>query len=474
MGAGPAMSWRGRGLVVLLALHCGASAGQERAQEKEVPALTNTRYDEAWSVLADPTLSTGDRTDALKYVPLDPSGRAYLTLGLELRARNEDYRNNVWRSAPAPDDGYLWLRAMPYADLHVGPARAFVQPIAAYAVGVRPGPSPVDETRIGLLQGFGDVALPLGAEGTLTVRGGREMISLGSERLVGTRYGPNVPLAFDGARAILEHDGLTASLLLVRPVEPGPDSFDDETSSDRALWGVYATRERLLGSSVGADVYYLGFENADATWDQGSGRELRHTFGARLFDSADALHFNMEGMVQFGTFAGGTIGAWSVATEVGRRFASLPLSPDVTLRANYVSGDGNLDDDHLGTFNAMFPKGKYFGELSPIGPYNLVNINPRAAFDLGNGMVAGLSTGFYWRASTADGIYDVPGHLVRSGRDGDARYIGTQIETTLDWQVTRSLSLSASASLFTAGAFIRESGPSATIAMLGFEVGYKF
>ncbi len=32
---------------------------------------------------------------------------------------------------------------------------------------------------------------------------GRQMLSFGSERLIGTRYGPNVPLAFDGGRAIV-------------------------------------------------------------------------------------------------------------------------------------------------------------------------------------------------------------------------------------------------------------------------------
>ena len=37
----------------------------------------------------------------------------------------------------------------------------------------------------------------------MILRGGREQMSLGTERLVGTRYGPNVPLAYDGGRVIV-------------------------------------------------------------------------------------------------------------------------------------------------------------------------------------------------------------------------------------------------------------------------------
>ncbi len=451
-----------------------APALQAQPADVVLPPLSVTRYDEAWNVLADGHPSGGKWSDRLKYVALDEAGRAWLTLGLELRARNEDYRNNFWDSTPAPDDGYLWLRALPYGDLHVGPLRAFVQPVIAYAVDLATKPGPVDETGIDILQGFADVALPLGAAGTLTLRGGRELLAFGSERLVGTRYGPNVPLAFDGARVILERDRLTANLLYVRPVQVGPDNFDDQTSTRKSLWGLYTTRLDAFGPGIGADAYYLGFLNEDAVWNQGAGRELRHTLGVRLFDTGAPLHFNIEAMAQFGTFAGGTIGAWSVATEVGYFAQQAPFAPDLVLRVNVASGDGNLADNRLGTFNAMFPKGKYFGELSPIGPYNVININPHATVSLGHGLAAGLAGGLYWRASKADGIYGIPGNLIRSGAGTDARFIGTQAEFTLDWEPTPSLDMSASASIFTAGSFIRATGPAPTIGMLGFEIAYKF
>lgn len=433
------------------------------------PVLTTERYNEDWSLLADPAKRTGRWTEPFKYLRLDDNANVYLTTGVELRVRYERYRGNVWGSAP--DEGYVWKRALPYVDLHAGQARVFVQPIFAYASGVKPSPGPIDRTGADLLQGFADALFQLDGDTTLRLRAGRELLGFGSERLVGTRYGPNVLLAFDGGRAILHRGALTANVFYVRPVEPGPHAFDDRHSPTRALWGLYTTRAFAAG---GVDLYYLGYRNDRASFQQGSGREQRHTFGSRLFGAADGWHWNLEGMLQAGRFAGMPIRAWSLATELGRSLSTLPLTPDITVRADVASGDRSPDDHRLGTFNALFPKGKYFGELSPIGPYNIVNLQPGVSFTLTRQLQLELLTTLYWRQSRGDGIYDMPGHLLRSGDAAEARYVGRETELGLDWQATSELSLSGSVSEFRPGAFIRQTGPARRIHMLGLEANFRF
>ena len=440
------------------------------AEAWQPPVQTTERYNEDWSNLADPANRTGHWTEGLKYIPLDQTGTDYLTTGLELRVRNEDYHGN-WTNPDAPNDGYLWVRAMPYADLHVGQVRAFVQPIVAYAAGVRPSASAIDQTRTDLLQAFADVSFDVGNGATLRLRAGREMMGLGTERLVGTRYGPNVPLAFDGGRAILHSGRLTLNTFYLMPVEPGPGTFDDRTSSSRALWGVYATR--TIGGA-GVDLYYLGYRNDHASFEQGRGHELRHTIGARFFGKSGGWHWNLEGMGQLGRFDGGSIGAWSIASEIGRGFATVPLKPDLTVRFNVASGDKNANDHKLGTFNALFPKGKYFGELSPVGPYNLVNLQPVAAFDLGGGVSASVLGAAYWRQSTGDGVYDIPGHLLRASNGNKARFVGKEAEASVEWRATAELTLEASLSYFRSGAFLRETGSARTIRMTGLEANFRF
>ncbi|HZV11179.1 MAG TPA: alginate export family protein, partial [Novosphingobium sp.] len=344
MRASPALA---APLAAALALLAPAAARADPPAESwQPPVLTPERYNEDWSSLADPAGRTGHWTEAFKYIPLDGTGSAYLTTGGELRLRDETYHANLWGQASAPDNGYLWARLLPYADLHVGQLRAFVQPVLGYAVGVRPAPSAIDQTRADLLQAFADVDVPLGGQGggqggaSLRLRAGREMVGLGTERLVGTRYGPNLPLAFDGGRAIFHTGAFTLNAFYLLPVEAGPNSFDDHSSPTRRLWGAYATQAFGAG---GVDLYYLGYRNSAASFQQGRGRELRHTLGLRWFGTttgrAAGWHWNMEGMAQFGRFADSTIGAWSIASEVGHRFAGARLHPDFTLRANIASGD---------------------------------------------------------------------------------------------------------------------------------------
>lgn len=444
--------------LALLALPVPAAAQQREAWQ--APTLSITRYDEDWSDLSDADKRAHHWTGPLKYIPIGDD--AWLSTGIEVRARSERYGDNLWGGADAPDDAYLWLRAMPYVDLHVGKARAFVQPIAAYAVGVAPSASPIDQTRVDLLQAFGEVDL-----GPVTLRAGRQMLSLGTERLIGTRYGRNVPLAFDGARADMRVGKAVVSLLAMKPVQPGSGSFDDATSDTKALWGAYAALPEL-------DIYYLGYRNRAARFGGVDGREIRHSLGFRSHGVRDNWHWNVEGVYQFGHFGGQRIAAWTLGTEVGHTFPTLPLAPDAMLRLNVVSGDKKAGDGRLGTFNALFPKGKYFGELSPVGPTNIISVNPRVSATLGGGLSASLTAMAYWRASKGDGVYDIPGNLIRAPGNGAPRFIGKEAEVAIAWQATPEWELSTSFSAFAPGAFIRDTGPAKTITMLGLESNFRF
>ncbi|RYD40576.1 MAG: hypothetical protein EOP63_17505 [Sphingomonadales bacterium] len=361
---------------------------------------------------------------------------------------------------------------MPHADLHVGPARVFVQGIAGYARGVGTGKGPADETGIDFLQGFADVRIAFGDDAKLMLRGGRELMALGSERLVGIRYGPNIPQAFDGGHVIAEYGRLHVEVFRVRPVAIGGGDFDDRTSKARRFDGVYATF--AVPEAIGLDAYWLGYENDEARFSGHTARETRATYGLRFFGSHGNLDWNWEAMLQRGRFGGDRIRAWSIATETGWRFVHAPLSPHARLRANIASGDRDPNDGRLGTFNALFPKGKYFGELSPIGPRNIMNIQPSVDFDLGSGVTVELLAASFWRHRRGDGIYDIPGGLIRAAGTSRVRHIGDQIEVSAGWQVNAILSFAVSLSAFRPGDFIRDMGSARTIRMVGAEAMIKY
>lgn len=456
---------------MIRALLLAASIGLPSVAEAQV-AQTNLRYDEDWSQLRGTPDRRADWWARLKDRPLDEDGRFTLTLGAEARVRYEGFADNLWGAPPAPDDGYLWLRVLPLADLHAGPARIFVQGIVGYARGVGAGAGPADETGLDLLQGFADIQLPISDQASLTLRAGRELIALGSERLVGLRYGPNIPQPFDGIRLMLEHGDARIEAFHGKPVAVQPGNFDDRRSPTKQLDGLYVTAPLATGIKV--DLYALHYSDAAAGYAGTIARERRQTYGVRLFGTHAALGWNWEAMLQRGRFGSHPIKAWSIATETSYAFAETPLKPRLRLRANAASGDDGPKDGRLGTFNALFPKGKYFGELTPVGPRNILNLHPSIDVDLGRGLTVEMAAIAYWRFSRGDGIYDVPGQLIRAAGQGASRHIGNQVELSANWQASTILSVSASASLFRAGDFLRQTGPARSIRMVGTEIMFRF
>ncbi len=436
------------------------------------PTLTIERYPEDWSYLADPARRTWHWTERFKYIPLGEDGSVHLATGLEARSRYEGYRNVDWGAAP--DDDYIWHRLMPYADLHFGRARVFAQPIVSTVSGLDRAERPADTTGVDTLQAFIEVEASVAASASLRLSAGRKLMSLGAGRLIDNRYGPGVPQAFEGLQATWQDVTRQVTAFHVRPIDTLPGDFDDRASREKAVWGVYATQQHTSTSATGIDVYYLGFRDRNAMFDQGTGRIEVHMLGGRLFGDTGTWYWNVEGGIQRGTFAGGGMAAWAVGSETGYRFQGARLQPKVTIAADILSGDDDPDDATLGTFHPFFPRGKYFGGLSPIGPRNLIHVRPSVAVHLRQDVAVSLTGAVFWRESTRDGIYAIPGLLVRSGRGSDARFIGTQLELAIAWQATTELNLSASLSAFDAGRFIRETGPASTITMASATVNFRF
>ena len=388
----------------------------------------------------------------------------------EARLRVESYANPQW--ADAPDDTFLWLRATAQVTAETGPARLVVQPIIAHAIGVAGGAGPVDRTGIDLLQAFAVWQLPLAGDTQISASGGRKLIALGSERLVGKRYGPNVPQPFDGVQLSITHRNARLQLIDARVVEIGPRDFDDSAAQGRRLQSVYLTFG--AAQDLAFDAYWIGYRDSMAELAGTSGTERRHTFGVRMSGQQGRLSWNWETMVQRGRFAGRGIRAWSQATETAVSFPDAAMTPQLRLRANIASGDRASTRDRVETFNAMFPKGRYFGELTPLGPRNIINLNPGLQLKPARRVALELNAASFWRASRSDGIYDLSGRELRAGGTTRARHIGNLVEASIGVDSGNGLSLAASLGLFTAGRFTRESGNGRAIVMAGAEATLRF
>ena len=295
---------------------------------------------------------------------------------------------------------------------------------------------------------FAKSSVPLGT-GTLSFQGGRQEISFGTERLLGTRYGPNVPLSFDGGLVRWQDPFWDFHGFYLRPVQVTPDLLDNLSGADQQLWGLYLTR-RLDGmlpfvSTAAVDLYYIGFFDAPrltiaepvASCGTPLARDSSEVGRSALECSTGTTKACCSSAVSTASvvMVASSPGAWE--RELGYTIDTF-ATPRLSLRANIISGNRSVDSANLQTFNPLFPKGKYFGELTPVGPYNLINRLGAVGLSLSDQIAVYVQGGPSWRYSAHDAVYGVGGNIVRSsdsgpGNTSNARFVGTQLEFVAEW-----------------------------------------
>jgi hypothetical protein len=451
-----------------------AQSGQTTDSCGAVRTYSLLREDDNWTFLKDKSCRQ-DFWDPIKYVSLGPDGW-FLSIGGEAREAFEQVGNDNWGRQNYTNTFFL-ERYMLHTDWHLGRyVRAFVQlksGLESYRIG---GPRPIDEKKLDFEAAFLEVG-NTNKKNWAVLRIGRQELNYGSGRLVSVREGPNVRQSFDGAKIRSKVGAWNVDAWAVRPDLDRPGFFDNAPDHTTAFWGVYATRPLRRG--VGYDLYYLGLDRKNATFERGTATELRHTVGGRLWrpiaTKEPGADFDYEGVVQFGTFGSDDIRAWTFASDTGYSLTNLPLRPRFSIKADVSSGD-NPGSHTLGTFNPIYPIGNYFGVLADTGPgpVNFIDVHPRIQTQLGHGVSVSTDLVVQWRENLNDGVYAVPGFLLVPADGSRARFVGYRPGTEVRWQIDRHAYLQADYGIFYAGQFLKEASPGRNINYLELWAGYKF
>ena len=459
-----------------------AQAPPPPAMEPQRPALqigSAGRFNEDWSVLRGVDLSkTDDFWDRLKFIPLTRDGSVWLTIGGQARERGEYFRHFQFGSSePEETDAYLLSRFRLSADLHVTPYfRMFAEGKSSLAldrdlVGGRTTGF-VDE--LDLFNGFADVMIPFGDQASVTLRGGRQELIFGSQRLVGPGDFTQVPHTFEGGAGFLRIFDWVITGFWAQPVVVDKYRFDKSTP-DQELFGAFATGPLHL-LPVNLDLYWLDASNRIAAFNGTTGRERRHTLGGRLWGkiAATGLDFEVEGASQFGTLGRGDIAASMATAVLGYTLPVPRLAPRVYLEFDHASGD-ERPGGNVGTFNQLFPNAHPFlGYIDYIGRQNITSASGGLAVTPVRDLTVTLQQYFFWRASDRDAIYNKAGGVLRPGTGTTARYVGAEIDLLATYNFTRHLQGYAGYSHFWAGEFIRKTGPSRDSDFLYGALQYTF
>jgi hypothetical protein len=401
-----------------------------------------------------------------------------MTMGGEAREMWEQIGNDNWGQAPYMN-GYLDERYMLYFDVHYGKyVRTFVElksGLNSFRIG---GPRPIDEKKLDFQSAFLELSTTVN-ESPVNFMVGRQELEYGSGRLIDVREGPNVRLSFDGFRLRTLTHSWQIDGLAVRPDEDKPGFFDNAPTPGVSFWGIYATRPLQHDASL--DTYYLGLDRSQATFERGTAQEVRHSLGARfshpIATDRPGWDYDYEALGQFGTFGSANIRAWTVASETGYRIPTIPLKPRFSAKADISSGDHPVSNPNtLGTFNPLFPKGNYFGVLATTGPgpINFVDLHPHVEAFLPRNVSFSFDWIFQWRESVQDGVYAVPGFLIRAADGSHARYVGDRPGTEIRWQANRHLWFQGDYGVFFAGPFLKQTQPGRNLNYWALWAGYKF
>jgi hypothetical protein len=434
---------------------------------------------ENWSFLKDPDQRT-DFFDPVKYIEIG-NGDSFLSFGLEYRIEYERYTAYNFGIGPQDQNGYLLQRLLPHVDLHLTKHfRVYTEFQFDYAEYRNGGPRPgIDEDRGDIHQLFFDLGSDATTGAGFSLRAGRQEIVEGRGRLLDNNEGPTVKLSFDGFKLRYSASGGSIDLFAVKPVNDNPGFFDDAPIHTQSLWGAYASNIAVGSLRPKIDLYYLGFDNKNASYTIGQGREIRHTVGGR-FDQAigNGFDFDWESAFQWGSFTDHTIRAYTVQTETGYTFANSPGHIRPFLRCDVSSGGGSNDPNNpdLETFNSLFPRGAYITPKAP-PPFaldNVVDVHPMVWFRPFAHVETSVGWDWFWRYSLADSLYSLAGFPVVQGDLSKDRYIMQMGDMEVRWSPAPHVILAFNFMGTINGAFLNSTVRSRNITYSNVGFTYRF
>ncbi|MDB5634940.1 MAG: hypothetical protein JWR49_3795, partial [Tardiphaga sp.] len=322
------------------------------------PAILTNRWQEDWSVLADPSLRT-EPFDNIKYIPLfvtDP--KSYVSLGATLRERFESNNAPGFGVGKVAGDSYLLQRLQIHADIRLDEHwQVFAQLEDARAFD-KAAISSVDQNQLDLRLAFVAYTNTI-ADGTFKARLGRQDFAFDLQRFVSSRDGPNVRQSFDAVWADWESGPWRFIGFVSQPVQYRFGDVFDDFSDKTFRFSTLRVERQVLGTNE-LSGYYSLYERSNANYLDAVGAEHRHILDVRFAGRSKDIDWDLEAMGQGGDVGAKQIRAWALGGRTGYTFSDAAWAPRIGLQADAASGDAHPGDGQVGTFNPLFPNGYYF------------------------------------------------------------------------------------------------------------------
>ncbi|MEQ1748384.1 MAG: alginate export family protein [Prosthecobacter sp.] len=299
---------------------------------------------------------------------------------------------------------------------------------------------------------------------------GRQFLSYGDQRLVGPLEWLNQARTFDAiklryAGASFALDIFTSSPVTYKDHEWNTSQvFDNQNNQDSVFSGIYlATQWVPINTTTDFYAYHKG--------DQGDGN-----FGARLGDSSyytfgtlwkgdpkklGGFDYSMEMAFQTGKVSGRDLSAFAGNWTTGYNIKHA-WKPRIGIQYNYGSGDDDVTDGDVGTFQNLYPTNHlFYGFMDTTAWSNMHNPQLNLSFMPTAKLKMMVDYHLYWSANSNDNWRRVNNvATVRAITPGSSKFRGQEIDLTAVYKWSPHVSLQAGYSLFLAGGFLADTGAS--------------
>ncbi|TRZ43561.1 alginate export family protein [Robertkochia solimangrovi] len=400
--------------------------------------------------------------EKLKYIPLN--NQTFITFGGGYRFQAESFINEQFLKAGRQDNLWYLNRILLYTQIVINDRFEVFAELNSSTVLNKNELSPVDKDILAFNQLF--FKYHITKNWNLLI--GRENLMLGSRRLVDLREGPNVRRSFDLVDLSFITDRITMKAFAGIPVKPKEGVFDNESlNGEELLTGLYLTHSR--STSLNFDFYGLYQKDPKVTYNAETSDEHRYSFGSRFFGNSGKFSYNHEFVYQFGKFGNKTISAYTLSFLGDLKISSKGL---IGLKTELISGDKDPKDNLQNTFDAMYPRGAYFGRVARFGPANLIDIHPYINFTLSKFFFE-LDYDAFWKYSRNDVVYDaalMPAYT----ENRNSTFIAHQIGSFLSYEYNNHLSFELETNFIIPGKFLIDSELEDTLYHFVFSMEFRF
>ena len=313
------------------------------------------------------------------------------------------------------------------------------------------------------------------------VRIGRQLLSYGDERLVGTADWLNLGNVFDAVKITYKGQGWSVDAFAASRVTHTRGQFNQsdafngsETHREQVFSGLYFNTEALSWQNTDLYAFHLhragntDFFTLGTRWkSKPAAPAPAHHDGKGIVAkaapaAAGGFDWEAEFAFQFGEVNGNDLNAFAGHAGIGYTIPGCPISSRLGLEYNYASGDGNLFDGDTETFQNLFPSNhKFYGFMDAFSWQNLHDLSVNWKAKPCANVTARLDYHAFWLADTNDFWYRANGTTavrpfgVLGSPDS---YAGSELDLIVTWQARKELAIEVGYCHFFAGQFLGDTG----------------